>query len=89
MAPTAAKEPRAVGRPERHGSRRGEVVPVRAEVCDIRVRIRTGHGRDIVKPVDATGSLPTVLYMAGSGWVLGKLPGNDSCMGQPFDADLR
>ncbi len=38
-------------------------ITVPAEVGDVRVRI--------VKPVDATGTLPTVLYMHGGGWVLG------------------
>jgi acetyl esterase/lipase len=38
-------------------------ITVPAEVGDVRVRI--------VKPVDATGILPTVLYMHGGGWVLG------------------
>ncbi|TCO42370.1 acetyl esterase/lipase [Kribbella antiqua] len=38
-------------------------ITVPAEVGDVRARI--------VKPVDATGTLPTVLYMHGGGWVLG------------------
>ncbi|HEU4948037.1 MAG TPA: alpha/beta hydrolase [Kribbella sp.] len=38
-------------------------ITVPAEVGDVRVRI--------VTPVDATGTLPTVLYMHGGGWVLG------------------
>jgi acetyl esterase/lipase len=37
---------------------------VSAEVGDVRVRI--------VKPVDAIGPLPAILYMHGGGWVLGK-----------------
>ena len=38
-------------------------ITVPAEAGDVQVRI--------VKPVDATGTLPTVLYMHGGGWVLG------------------
>jgi acetyl esterase len=38
-------------------------ITVPAEVGDVRVRI--------LKPVDATGALPTILYMHGGGWVLG------------------
>ena len=38
-------------------------ITIPAAVGDVRVRI--------VKPVDAAGSLPTVLYMHGGGWVLG------------------
>jgi acetyl esterase len=38
-------------------------ITVPAEVGDVRVRI--------VKPVGATGSLPTVLYVHGGGWILG------------------
>lgn len=44
-------------------------ITVPAEVGDVRVRI--------VKPVDATGSLPTVLYMHGGGWVLGNAATHD------------
>jgi len=38
-------------------------ITVPAEVGDARVRI--------VKPVDAAGVLPTILYMHGGGWILG------------------
>ena len=38
-------------------------ITVAAEVGDVRVRI--------LKPVDAIGALPTILYMHGGGWVLG------------------
>jgi acetyl esterase len=38
-------------------------ITVRAEVGDVRVRI--------LKPVDAVGALPAILYMHGGGWVLG------------------
>lgn len=44
-------------------------ITVPAEVGDVQVRI--------VKPVDATGSLPTVLYMHGGGWVLGNAATHD------------
>lgn len=44
-------------------------ITVPAEVGDVKVRI--------VKPVDATGSLPTVLYMHGGGWVLGNAGTHD------------
>jgi acetyl esterase len=38
-------------------------ITVPAEVGDVRVRI--------LKPVDAVGVLPTILYMHGGGWILG------------------
>ena len=38
-------------------------VTVPAEVGDVRVRI--------VRPPDAAGTLPVILYMHGGGWVLG------------------
>jgi acetyl esterase len=38
-------------------------ITVSAEVGDVRVRI--------LKPVDAVGALPAILYMHGGGWVLG------------------
>jgi len=38
-------------------------ITVPAEVGDVRVRI--------LKPVDAAGVLPTILYMHGGGWILG------------------
>jgi acetyl esterase/lipase len=44
-------------------------ITVPAAVGDVRVRI--------VKPVDATGILPTVLYMHGGGWVLGNADTHD------------
>lgn len=44
-------------------------ITVPADVGDVQVRI--------VKPVDATGSLPTVLYMHGGGWVLGNAATHD------------
>jgi len=44
-------------------------VTVPAEVGDVRVRI--------VKPVGATGVLPTVLYVHGGGWVLGNAGTHD------------
>jgi acetyl esterase len=44
-------------------------ITVPAEVGDVRVRI--------VKPVDATGVLPTVLYVHGGGWVLGNAGTHD------------
>ena len=42
---------------------------VPADVGDVRVRI--------VKPVGATGMLPTILYMHGGGWVLGNAGTHD------------
>jgi acetyl esterase len=44
-------------------------ITVPAEVGDVRVRI--------VKPVGATGSLPTVLYVHGGGWILGNAGTHD------------
>jgi acetyl esterase len=38
-------------------------ITIPAEVGDVRVRI--------LKPVDASGALPTLLYMHGGGWILG------------------
>jgi acetyl esterase/lipase len=46
-----------------------EWITVAAEVGDVRVRI--------VKPVGATGDLPTVLYVHGGGWVLGNAATHD------------
>ncbi|GAA4227621.1 alpha/beta hydrolase [Actinomadura meridiana] len=46
---------------------RWTIVP--AEVGDVQVRI--------VKPAGATGSLPTVLYMHGGGWILGNAGTHD------------
>ncbi len=44
-------------------------ITVAADVGDVRVRI--------VKPVDAIGMLPTILYMHGGGWVLGNAGTHD------------
>lgn len=44
-------------------------ITVPAEVGDVQVRI--------VKPAGATGTLPTVLYMHGGGWVLGNAGTHD------------
>ncbi|WP_433296943.1 alpha/beta hydrolase [Pseudonocardia sp. CA-142604] len=44
-------------------------ITVAAEVGDVRVRI--------VKPVGTTGSLPTVLYVHGGGWILGNAATHD------------
>jgi acetyl esterase len=44
-------------------------ITVPADVGDVRVRI--------LKPVDAIGMLPTVLYMHGGGWVLGNAGTHD------------
>jgi acetyl esterase len=44
-------------------------ITVPADVGDVQVRI--------VKPVDASGTLPTVLYMHGGGWVLGNAGTHD------------
>jgi acetyl esterase len=44
-------------------------VTVPCEVGDVRIRI--------VKPVGATGILPTVLYMHGGGWILGNAGTHD------------
>jgi len=44
-------------------------ITVPAEVGEVRVRI--------VKPVDAIGPLPTILYMHGGGWVLGNAGTHD------------
>ena len=44
-------------------------ITVPADVGDVRVRI--------VKPVDAIGVLPTILYMHGGGWVLGNAGTHD------------
>ncbi|GAA3921473.1 alpha/beta hydrolase [Microbacterium invictum] len=46
-----------------------EWITVPAEVGDVRVRI--------VKPLDAAGALPAVLYMHGGGWVLGNAGTHD------------
>src|SRR3954468_7320110 len=42
---------------------------VPAEVADVRVRI--------VRPPDAVGTLPAILYMHGGGWVLGNADTHD------------
>jgi acetyl esterase/lipase len=44
-------------------------ITVPAEVGDVRVRI--------VRPPDATGTLPVILYMHGGGWVLGNADTHD------------
>jgi acetyl esterase len=44
-------------------------ITVPADVGDVRVRI--------LKPVDAIGTLPTILYMHGGGWVLGNAGTHD------------
>jgi acetyl esterase len=44
-------------------------ITVPADVGDVQVRI--------VKPVDAIGALPTILYMHGGGWVLGNAGTHD------------
>jgi acetyl esterase len=44
-------------------------ITVAAEVGDVRVRI--------VKPVGATGQLPTILYVHGGGWILGNAGTHD------------
>jgi acetyl esterase len=44
-------------------------ITVAADVGDVRVRI--------VKPVNAVGMLPTILYMHGGGWVLGNAGTHD------------
>lgn len=44
-------------------------ITVPAEVGDVRVRI--------VRPPDATGTLPAILYMHGGGWVLGNAQTHD------------
>jgi acetyl esterase len=44
-------------------------ITVPAAVGDVRVRI--------VKPVDAIGALPTILYMHGGGWILGDAATHD------------
>ena len=44
-------------------------ITVPAEVGDVRVRI--------VRPPDATGALPVILYMHGGGWVLGNADTHD------------
>jgi acetyl esterase len=44
-------------------------VTVRADVGDVRVRI--------VRPPDAVGALPVILYMHGGGWVLGNADTHD------------
>jgi acetyl esterase/lipase len=44
-------------------------ITVPAEVGDVRVRI--------VRPPDATGTLPAILYMHGGGWVLGNAGTHD------------
>ncbi len=44
-------------------------ITVPAEVGDVRVRI--------LKPVDANGSLPTILYTHGGGWILGNAGTHD------------
>jgi acetyl esterase/lipase len=44
-------------------------ITVRADVGDVRVRI--------VRPPDAAGTLPAILYMHGGGWVLGNADTHD------------
>jgi acetyl esterase len=44
-------------------------ITVRADVGDVRVRI--------VRPPDAAGALPVILYMHGGGWVLGNADTHD------------
>ena len=44
-------------------------ITVRAHVGDVRVRI--------VRPADAAGTLPVILYMHGGGWVLGNADTHD------------
>src|SRR5262245_15365197 len=44
-------------------------IPVPAEVGEVRVRI--------VRPPDASGTLPAILYMHGGGWVLGNADTHD------------
>ena len=44
-------------------------ITIPAEVGDVRVRI--------VRPPDATGTLPVILYMHGGGWVLGNAATHD------------
>jgi acetyl esterase/lipase len=44
-------------------------ITVGADVGDVRVRI--------IKPADAVGMLPTILYMHGGGWVLGNAATHD------------
>src|SRR3712207_1264026 len=44
-------------------------IAVPAEVGDVRVRI--------VRPPDAAGTLPVILYMHGGGWVLGNAHTHD------------
>jgi acetyl esterase len=44
-------------------------ITVPSEVGDVRVRI--------VRPPDATGTLPVILYMHGGGWVLGNADTHD------------
>src|SRR5215470_10986598 len=44
-------------------------ISVPAQVGEVRVRI--------VKPVDAPGTLPTILYMHGGGWILGNAGTHD------------
>jgi acetyl esterase/lipase len=44
-------------------------ITVAAEVGDVRVRI--------VRPLDAAGTLPVILYMYGGGWVLGNADTHD------------
>jgi acetyl esterase/lipase len=44
-------------------------ITVPAEVGDVRVRI--------LKPIDAGGTLPTILYMHGGGWILGNAGTHD------------
>ena len=44
-------------------------ITVPAEVGDVRVRI--------VRPPDAEGTLPVILYMHGGGWVLGNAATHD------------
>jgi acetyl esterase len=44
-------------------------ITVPADVGDVRVRI--------VRPADATGTLPVILYMHGGGWVLGNADTHD------------
>src|SRR5215211_6647438 len=62
-------------------------ITVPAEVGDVRVRI--------VRPPDAEGPLPVVLYMHGGGWVLGSADTHDRLVreldrrSEPFGSPLR
>jgi acetyl esterase len=71
LSPTAPARCSTTSRPPRSTSSSSRTAGSRvpAEVGDVRVRI--------VRPPDAEGTLPVILYMHGGGWVLGNADTHD------------